>query len=165
MPSTTSTRTTSASSLSAMRTAQFAPTLPAPTTVTFFRKASSLGLTGRQRGARPVRVKKRNLIISRGESRRRASGAKDNGNKLNSEFGEGAYENDASNSVAGFCGFIRRPADDDFRGRQTGCSARDLRVLFHSADAIRRVVSDAAARGRKRGRNSEGTGGGSVRRF
>src|SRR5215204_1774589 len=35
-PSTTSTKTTSASSLSAMRTAQFAPTLPAPTTVTFF---------------------------------------------------------------------------------------------------------------------------------
>src|SRR5947209_7328820 len=35
-PSTTSTRTTSASSLSAMRTAQLAPTLPAPMTVTFF---------------------------------------------------------------------------------------------------------------------------------
>src|ERR1700691_5873327 len=37
-PSTTSTRTTSASSLSAIRKAQFAPTFPAPTTVTFFRK-------------------------------------------------------------------------------------------------------------------------------
>src|ERR1035441_3439538 len=43
-PSTTSTRTTSASSLSAMRTAQFAPTLPAPTTVTFFRKTASFTL-------------------------------------------------------------------------------------------------------------------------
>src|SRR5437868_173354 len=36
-PSTTSISTTSASSLSAMRSAQLAPTLPAPTTVTFFR--------------------------------------------------------------------------------------------------------------------------------
>src|SRR5215467_9241675 len=36
-PSITSTRTTSASSLSAMRNAQLAPTFPAPTTVTFFR--------------------------------------------------------------------------------------------------------------------------------
>src|SRR5579871_3328028 len=41
-PSTTSTRTTSASSLSAIRSAQFAPTFPAPTTVTFFRKAKLL---------------------------------------------------------------------------------------------------------------------------
>src|SRR5215472_2254026 len=41
-PSTTSTRTTSASSLSAMRTAQLAPTFPAPTTVTLFRKTGSL---------------------------------------------------------------------------------------------------------------------------
>src|ERR1700734_2832224 len=36
-PSTTSTSTTSANSLPAMRSAQFAPTFPAPTTVTFFR--------------------------------------------------------------------------------------------------------------------------------
>src|SRR3974390_3465705 len=37
-PSITSTKTTSASSFSAMRSPQLAPTLPAPTTVTFFRK-------------------------------------------------------------------------------------------------------------------------------
>src|SRR5579871_728726 len=37
-PSTTSTKTTSASSFSAIRNPQLAPTLPAPTTVTFFRK-------------------------------------------------------------------------------------------------------------------------------
>src|ERR1019366_6818082 len=43
-PSTTSTRTTSASSMSAMRTAQLAPTLPAPITVTFFRKTDSFNL-------------------------------------------------------------------------------------------------------------------------
>src|SRR5580700_7400340 len=39
-PSTTSTSTTSANSLPAIRSAQFAPTFPAPTTVTFFRMNS-----------------------------------------------------------------------------------------------------------------------------
>src|ERR1039458_10488932 len=37
-PSTASTSTTSASSLFAIHTAQFAPTFPAPTTVTFLRR-------------------------------------------------------------------------------------------------------------------------------